>query len=135
MLIIRAAQMEVLKAAALKRFEESVQAYLEGTLPAEVKALKLELPGVRTLRDLIRHGIARAAAYGLVAERDVARFIELMVRVDPAFENRRDMSWATSLLRNASLSPHARIELVHELLPRKVPGAVSSAGKPTDEVP
>jgi len=121
MLTIRPEQLKAFSAAKRQGFEEQLNTYLVSAFPREIQALNLTLPGIKSVADLIRHGIARANAYGLEAERDVGRFVELMVRLDPLFESRRDMAWATSILKNASLTPHARIELVHEMMPRKMP--------------
>lgn len=60
------------------------------------------------MRASIRAGIERAAGYGLVAEREVSTFIDLLVIFGIDFDRR--LPWAREILTDpASIDPAARV--------------------------
>ena len=53
----------------------------------------------KQLHTLIEYGIERSAAHGIVAERDVCKFVDLMVAFGPLFETDAQHPWAARILR------------------------------------
>ncbi|HET7100189.1 MAG TPA: hypothetical protein VFJ52_03490 [Terriglobia bacterium] len=86
MIVIRQEQLDVFSDAAVKDFENRMVLHLRQALPQECSALEDE-----GLRQAIRQSMERAAGYGIVAERDVCKYTEVMFRLgrnfdrDPAF--------------------------------------------------
>lgn len=50
------------------------------------------------VRELVRFGIARAAQFGVTAERDIARFIDCLLRFGRDFDRDPAFAWATNIL-------------------------------------
>jgi hypothetical protein len=109
MLIIRKAQMKVFEEQSRKRFENLMAEHLAEEYPEKVEEM-----GEEGTKKLIARGIDDAGRYGIDAERDVARYIELMVEIEPAWPNTRRMAWADGLLKDAQLTGHAKMELISQ---------------------
>ena len=65
------------------------------------------------LREFIRGAIDKARVYGIVRERDVARFIDLMVALHPNFDTDPQMPWAKPILLNMERTAMARLEAIY----------------------
>jgi len=91
---IRPEQMRVLADVPLRNFQERVRVHLNKFFPKECRAL-----GEAPMRELIRFGIKRANAYGLAAERDVSKYIDLMVVLGREFDTDKRIPWAAEILR------------------------------------
>lgn len=100
-------QMRVLAARTARGFEERMLVHLGRYFPRRVAAL-----GDAGARALIRTGIARAAGHGFVDERDVCRFVDLMVAIGPEFD--REAPWAVRLLADRTGDPGIRAVRLHE---------------------
>ena len=64
-----------------ERFENEMFAHLSSKFPADAEDI-----GEESLRNLIRTGIDKARSYSILAERDVARYVELCVAVSADFD-------------------------------------------------
>lgn len=73
--------MHVLGAAALQRFEDESVALLRAEFPGTTAAHSDQI-----LRQFVRLGIERAHAYQVVVVTDVERWLRLMVRLGPKFD-------------------------------------------------
>lgn len=93
MLTIRAAQMEVLGRHMAARFEAEMAAHLRACFPEAVAADSDE-----QLRALVRDGARRAAAHGIVAERDICGYVDLMIVLAPGFDSDPRFPWAQRIL-------------------------------------
>ena len=97
MLIIRKDQDEKLSQVSKTVFEDRMTKHLEKHFPAHYKAL-----GEGNCRELIRYGMGRAATHDFVSERDVCKFIDLMICFGVDFDADVKQSWATVILANTS---------------------------------
>jgi hypothetical protein len=103
---IRKNQMNAFAEAATTDFENRMVAHLNRCFPAQ--CVSLQEPRVR---ETIRFGIERCAHYGVTAERDVCRYIDLMMVFGRDFDAREDLPWVSRILNDGVLkTPTARIE-------------------------
>ncbi len=68
------------------------------------------------VRKLIQVGIDQAAEHGIVLERDVARYLELMLVLSPAFDDSDETPWARNILTDVSLSPDEKLDRICEFV-------------------
>ena len=94
-LTIRQAQMDVFSQVEVRKFEDWMVAHLRQFFPAQSRAL-----GEPQSRELIRHGIRRAANHGIKTERDVCKFIGLMIVHGRDFDRDNQSAWAGEILAN-----------------------------------
>lgn len=65
------------------------------------------------LKALVDDGTNRAAIYGIVAERDVCLFLDVMLILGPRFENNPSYPWARHALRSPHLTdPSQRVRFL-----------------------
>lgn len=88
------------------RFEDEVLAHLRNACLMECVQMSDD-----ELRELIRTGIEKAGAYSILRERDVARYIELMLVVSPSFD---EEEWAHDILSANWIPAHEKIERLNE---------------------
>ncbi|HEX8242819.1 MAG TPA: hypothetical protein VF541_04975 [Longimicrobium sp.] len=100
-LIIREAQMQALRDAARDRFARAAAAELRRADPAAVAAFD-----DAALLALVRRGMERARAYGLVEAEPVRAFLSLLVSVGPAFDRHPSIR---AILTDPALRPGQRI--------------------------
>jgi hypothetical protein len=109
LLTIRKEQMERLNQTTATGFESRMHKYLMKTYPDV-----LTRTPAHDVQKSIRVGIRRAAAYGMIAEYDVARFIDLMYRLSQDFDSNPKTSWIRTVLDDPDIHPHAKMDLIHE---------------------
>jgi len=110
MLVIRQAQIEELAKAVVRCFEDRMLVHLNSYFPEHCRILEPE-----GSREAIRQGIKRAASYGIVGERDVCKYIDLMFALGRDFDHNPDLTWASSLLRDETMGdPSQRINLAFD---------------------
>ena len=104
---MRREQMSGYREAALRDFEDEVVSHVRRCLPEHETHL-----GDGGLRTVIRLGIARAAAFGVTAARDVCKFIDLMLVFGVDFDER--CAWAGEILAAPEpADPFRRMRLLH----------------------
>jgi hypothetical protein len=118
LLIVRREQMEALNAQALESFHRRMRQHLAALFPERVAAWGEE--GARGAADA---GIRQAAGFGITAERDVARFIDLTVELGPDFPDREATAWTRSVLEDRHASAATRMSRLYQRLERQLPGA------------
>ena len=107
---IRQEQMKKFETAAVRSFEQRLLAHLREVFPAQYS--QLGEPGVR---ELIRYGMQRAAFYGIRSEKDVSRYISLMLTLGRDFDSDAHLSWASDILRNPQVTdPSEKVDLLDE---------------------
>jgi hypothetical protein len=111
MLIIRKAQLEALNAGLLQDFESEVLADLEERFPARCREL-----GEAGVRRLIQAGIRKARGYGIEAQDDVARVIEVVFEFGENFDQRADLAWPCQSLGDPSLPGDVKAGLLEARL-------------------
>lgn len=100
--------MEVFAAGTLRKFEDLVLAHLKKFFPNQCKAL-----GEARIRETIRYGVDRARGYQIVAERDVCKYIDLVIVLGRDFDTDDELPWAGRILR-ASRPPAEKVERVRD---------------------
>jgi hypothetical protein len=107
MLVIRKAQMDALNAYVVESFENEVAAQLAARFPERSAQM-----GEAGVRELIQAGIRKSLSYGVQAQDDVARVIELMVEFGEEFDKRPDLAWPCEALRDRVLTGDAKVSLL-----------------------
>lgn len=107
MLVIRDAQMQVLREQGSRRSVDRLAQALRGTCPAESATLTDD-----ELRREVTEGVAHAEAYGLESEDDLMPFLECRLAYGPAFEDRPELAWMGAVLRDKGLFPGEKADLL-----------------------
>ena len=128
MLTVRKQQLDALGAYMRQSFEDRVAQHLVREWPLQVRKLLSAGGSEKPVRDLIQLGIQKAARYGIESEADVMRFIELMVRILPEFDEQKELGWARAILDDRSLPGAAKIGLIQEQLPLRMPEMAAAGG-------
>ena len=110
MLVIREAQIGVLRQAALAAIEHRLVEHFLRSYPRECR-LAGGRPAVVTL---VRAGMAAAEGHGLASEQQAARYIGLMIMLGSAFDQDPQLPWAAALLGDTGFAPAARIATVYD---------------------
>ena len=100
MITIRSEQMKKFSEAASKRFEDLMVVHLSKYFPNQCKAA-----GEAELRRTIRYGVKRAASYKIKAQRDVSRYIDLMMVLGNDFDADGRLPWAAEILAKKTVPP------------------------------
>jgi len=107
-MIVRKQQVSAFQQSALEAYEDRVSQHLEVCFPKWFEDM-----GAHGARGFIREGIATAGEYGITEERDVCKFIDLMVVFGKEFA--RAQPWASSILKNPRYEDGSvRLEILFE---------------------
>lgn len=99
-LVIREEQIAVLSEAAYESFCKRLYEHIKKCWPRE-----FERKGATGVQQSIEKGIARAAKYGIQAERDVVRYIDTMHLVGEDFDVDPKKGWVHVILEAKTLAP------------------------------
>ncbi len=99
MLCIRSEQMATFFEYARRQFEDRMVAHLLRCFPDPVAAL-----GEQETRKAVQHGMERAETYGITAERDVCRYIDVMFAFGRDFDTDKELSWAAGILQDEQIT-------------------------------
>jgi hypothetical protein len=108
MLTIRKEQMAVFSQVQLKKFEDFVLPHLSKSLRKQSEAL-----GEAKLRETIQYGIKRAARFGITSERDVYKYLYLLVAFGRDFDTDKELPGAGEILRSRK-RPGEKIRALHQ---------------------
>lgn len=109
MLTIRNEQFAAFSNAEVRKFEDWIVAHLQQFFPAECA----RMGGDVQVRDLVRHGIRRAAVYGVTRKADVCRYVDLMVVLGRDFDVDGRFGWASAILAGAG-EANSRISALYD---------------------
>ncbi len=98
MILIRKDQKKALATAATNDFVERMLVHVNKFFPDHYEAL-----GEDNCRELVDHGINKAAIYDIVNERDVCKYIDLMVSFGVEFDGDPELPWASEILNDKSM--------------------------------
>jgi hypothetical protein len=98
MLTIRQEQADAFRQEALQNFEDRMIEHVSKFFPKEFGAL-----GEAKVRETIEYGIKRADSYGIVAERDVCKYVELVVVFGLDFDRDSSLPAASDVLNDKRL--------------------------------
>ena len=93
MLTIRQEQINVFSQWEVEKFRRWMLSHLAKFFPAECRSA-----GEVRLREIVRNGIERAAAYQITAKRDVCKYIDLMLVFGRDFDTDGRLPWAGKIL-------------------------------------
>jgi hypothetical protein len=109
MLTLRKEQLAVFGPLGKKAFEDRMLSHLKKVFPEQSEAL-----GEPKLRETIQSGTQRAAAYRIISERDVCKYIDLMILYGRDFDKDPNLPWAQSILQNQAIrNPSSKIERLY----------------------
>jgi hypothetical protein len=108
MLTIRPEQISVLSQAQAKSFENRMLAHLRQFFPKQCEAID-----EAKLRETIQYGIRSAAVYGIAAERDVCKYVDLIMVLGRDFDKDEKRPWASRILVGPD-GPGTRISVLVE---------------------
>jgi hypothetical protein len=117
MLTIRRKQMAVFAEVETKKFVDRVVVHLKKFFPKQCEAM-----GDSQLPETIRYGIKRAASYNIKAQRDVSRYVDLMMVLGHDFDRDKRLPWAGEVLR-ARNSAEVRISMLLKTAQKHLRGA------------
>ena len=110
MLTIRKEQMAAFGPLGKKVFEDRMVAHLKKHFPEQSAAL-----GEPKVRETIQYGTQRAAAYRIISERDVCKYIDLMMVYGRDFDKDANLPWVQSILNNQAIrNPSTKIERLYK---------------------
>lgn len=93
-IVLRQAQVEALRGSSSERFVARVEAHLREFFPHECA----RLGGPAALREVIGHGMERAAWHGLRSQREVCKYLDLMFAFGRDFDRDPRLAWAEPIL-------------------------------------
>ena len=105
MLTIRREQLHLLEQTGEAALEARMAAHVAKFFPVQARAL-----GPERLIQVVRDGRHRAARYGLVREREVFLFLDLMFALSFHFDEHPKAPWARRILTNTSMTTTQRME-------------------------
>jgi hypothetical protein len=110
MLTLRKEQIAVFGPLGKKAFEDRVLAHLKRVFPEQSETL-----GEPKLYETIQYGTQRAAAYRITSERDVCKYIDLMILYGRDFDKDPTLPWAQSVLQNQAIrNPTSKVERLYK---------------------
>jgi hypothetical protein len=108
MLTIRNQQLSVFAEALRREFRARLAKHAERFFPEPCAAL-----GKAGVAEVCEEAIGRAGTYGITAERDVAKFLSLMLIFGRRFDEDASLPWAGATLRQDGIGPTLRINRLY----------------------
>lgn len=117
MLTIRQEQLVAFSTEESNKFEKRLLHHLKKFFPAQYQAA-----GDVKMRELVKEGIHRAASYGITAERDSCKYVDLMIVLGPDFDKDPKLPWAEKILTSHALEdkPASKVEQLCDIASGKI---------------
>src|SRR6185369_45712 len=113
--------MVAFRRAAVETVEDRMVVHLNEWFPAQCKA-----GGEEKVRQTIRYGMERASAYGITAERDVCKYVDLMFVYSRDFDKDQSLTWPSAVLTDRAMrDPTVKMEALYEAGMKNEPGGKS----------
>lgn len=110
MLVISGNQMKTFEQAAVWNFENRLLAHLEEFFPKHCAIL-----GEDEMRKVVRLGLKRAEAYGLISQRDLHLYMGLMMMLGSRFDQDPQLPWAAKILIDENIAdPNIRADRLYD---------------------
>lgn len=107
--VVSDAHMEAFSKQQRKRFEDEMVLHLTREFPEEANRV-----GEDWLREMIREGVQSAEGYNILLERDVARYLELMLAISPDFDDSDKTPWAKDILTDERMTGQEKLDRICE---------------------
>ena len=115
MLTITKEQMAVFREPAINDYVKRTIVHL-----MECFSEKCEALGGQKVDDMVRYGIQRSASYRITTEGDVRRYIDLMFKFGPDFDQDPKLPWASSILNNKALvNPTTKVDRLYKAVKKQ----------------
>jgi hypothetical protein len=101
--------MDVFNQGMRQGFEKSVYQHLQTSYPEVVKNMSDD-----AIYASISTGIERSASYGITAEYDVVRFVDLMYLLSADFDSNPRWNWIGPILDDTQLSSGEKMDLIYD---------------------
>lgn len=124
MFVLRQQHFDAFAADAKTRFMDDMVADLQQRFPDECEKM-----GEPALRARITDGTARAAKYGIVADRDVATFLRYTFGIRADFDTAPETKWAQTILARKNIAAANRLEQIKEEARRQRMDAAAAAAE------
>lgn len=111
MLVLRQSQMDALAAPQREIFLQNAAESLRQVFPDDARHADQ-----KAVRALIEDTIERAKPYELASERELLLFLYLLFDQGPGFESRSHQTWIERTLRDGSLEPREKMDLIYARL-------------------
>jgi hypothetical protein len=105
MLTITAQQADALHKDLRRRFVDRMMAHVRQYFPRQFEKL-----GEPIVREWVEAGIKRSGEYGIVSERDVCKYIDVMMVFGREFDKDPNCSWAPPILTAQPTDPALKTE-------------------------
>lgn len=122
MLIIRQAQLAALRPALEHEFDAVLAAWVQDRYPQLASG-----PPPGALAERVAACGGRARQLGFTLKRDLAKFVDMDMRLGPAFETAPGQAWMAALLADTGLSPASRLFRIESRLERLAAVALDAA--------
>jgi hypothetical protein len=110
MLTLRSEQIQILAAPKLEQFYKDLVVHVRKNFPGETDAFSDE-----TLLAHMRLVLKRARKYGIRAERDVYKYVNLTMLFGAYFDEAEETAWSNALLTDKDVAdPHQRMNRLYE---------------------
>ncbi|MCP4250648.1 MAG: hypothetical protein GY778_26705 [bacterium] len=106
---IRDQQLEAFTEDRTSKFEQYMYDHLHKWVPGQCADL-----GPRGVQKRIHDGMDRAERYGIIGQRDLARFIDLTFALGPRFDKDSKHDWAGEILNDEQLAPTEKVDRLCE---------------------
>jgi hypothetical protein len=106
-----------------RRFEKRMTAHVNQFFPDQCQAL-----GAAAVHEWIAHGIEQAQRYGIVAERDVSKYIDIMFVFGRDFDAGSRYPWAAPILLARAVDPTHKLNYLFETARRAAATLVNRNG-------
>jgi hypothetical protein len=127
MLMIRNEQMAVFKSHLENRFKNRLAIHVYTHFPA-----KCQYFGEERVQAAIHSGVERAKGYGIVSERDIAKYVHLVFAFHEEFDCDPELPWAARILKDETLvGPSTRMECLFQEAKQHVPGLQGEIASPS----
>lgn len=105
MFVVRRQQVDVVTGVATDQMESNIAQHLVRCWPTETGALSDD-----ELLRWVRYGIERGRLYDIVAEYDVARYLDLVFFLQADFQDNPYFPWARAILDDPALSGSVKVD-------------------------
>jgi hypothetical protein len=125
MIRIQKQQIATFAAASWAAFEDDLCAHLRAFFPAACEAL-----GDAGVRAEIRYGAARAARHGVVGERDLFLYLDLVFALGRDFDEDPELPWVREKLADPDLpDPGARLSAIIDAIVARAAAGSGGEGR------
>jgi hypothetical protein len=107
---VRGRQIETFKTSMKASFDARMLVHLRKFFPAQCESL-----GEEEIIAAVHYGVEHAAGYGVTAERDVCKYIDLMFGLGRDFDKDVRLPWAQKILVDREIpDPSVRIDRLYD---------------------